>query len=418
MTWLAVVGLAAYGVWSFQGIGLFSLLAFPLAAASADLAFQKLRFPHVRFPDAALATGSFLAVLLPPTVLPLYGVMAALAAIGSKHLLRSGGRPFLNPAAGGVVLAVLAFGLLPAWWVGIDLRSEIAMAILGALLIARSPATWRLAPSFLFVFAPFSIVLKAISAAAFAPKILLLTILDPGTLFFGLFMVTEPRSAPANPRLHGIYGALVAFGAVFLPVILPSTGVLMALVLVGLGNGIVRTVVNRWFSPNEADGAEPGLRGHGRRRRNALKRRRPDLPVPTWTMGRRVSVGLFLVLALATVPLVSPTSHGAPSGLVPVSRPAGSGSTPSPTGSAGGGSSGVGLAVQCTQDNPSIAPSTLNTLHNVLGPSVVRSYDPNTGATVFYDPVNQVTVTETDLYEDFGYAEFNGDDFAVSGCSP
>jgi hypothetical protein len=57
-------------------------------------------------------------------------------------------------------------------------------------------------------------------------------------------------------------------------------------------------------------------------------------------------------------------------------------------------------------------------LHKALGPSVLLSYDANTGLTVFYDPVNQVTVTETDLYEDFGYAEFNGDDYAVSGCSP
>jgi len=28
-----------------------------------------------------------------------------------------------------------------------------------------------------------------------------------------------------------------------------------------------------------------------------------------------------------------------------------------------------------------------------------------------------VTVTESDLYEDYGFAEFNGDDSAVNGCS-
>jgi hypothetical protein len=49
---------------------------------------------------------------------------------------------------------------------------------------------------------------------------------------------------------------------------------------------------------------------------------------------------------------------------------------------------------------------------------VILSYNSGTGVTVFYDPVNQVTVTETDLYEDYGFAEFNGDDYAVSGCSP
>ncbi len=73
--------------------------------------------------------------------------------------------------------------------------------------------------------------------------------------------------------------------------------------------------------------------------------------------------------------------------------------------------------MSCAADNPSVAPDLLTFLHQRLGPSVVLSANPNTGVVVFYDPVNQVTVTETDVYEDFGYAEFNGDDYAISGCS-
>ncbi|HYA70113.1 MAG TPA: hypothetical protein VEH28_01920, partial [Thermoplasmata archaeon] len=61
--------------------------------------------------------------------------------------------------------------------------------------------------------------------------------------------------------------------------------------------------------------------------------------------------------------------------------------------------------------------ATLAELHKLLGPSVILSYDASTGVVVFYDPVNQVTVTESDLYEDYGFAEFNGDDYAVSGCA-
>ena len=56
-------------------------------------------------------------------------------------------------------------------------------------------------------------------------------------------------------------------------------------------------------------------------------------------------------------------------------------------------------------------------LHKLLGPSVILSYDSSTGVVVFYDPVNYVTVTESDLYEDYGFADFNGDDYAVSGCA-
>jgi hypothetical protein len=88
----------------------------------------------------------------------------------------------------------------------------------------------------------------------------------------------------------------------------------------------------------------------------------------------------------------------------------------SPTSPIGGGGGG-GTQANCQTDNPSIPAATLSQLHHMLGPSVILSYNPSNGITVFYDPVNQVTVTESDLYEDYGFAEFNGDDYAVSGCA-
>ncbi len=85
-----------------------------------------------------------------------------------------------------------------------------------------------------------------------------------------------------------------------------------------------------------------------------------------------------------------------------------------PTSPVGGGR---GAQANCQTDNPSIPSATLSELHKLLGPSVVLSYDSSTGVVVFYDPVNHVTVTESDLYEDYGFADFNGDDYAVSGCA-
>jgi hypothetical protein len=70
----------------------------------------------------------------------------------------------------------------------------------------------------------------------------------------------------------------------------------------------------------------------------------------------------------------------------------------------------------CTVDNPSVGSQLATYLHQALGPSVLLSVDTGTGTVVFYDPVNKVTVTETNIYEDYGFAEFNGDDYAVSGC--
>ena len=112
-------------------------------------------------------------------------------------------------------------------------------------------------------------------------------------------------------------------------------------------------------------------------------------------------------LAFAFIGALAISSGGQSQASIPIFHP---GTTPPPP-------SGTGTR-DCSQDNASIPSDILSYLHGKLGSSVILSYDSNSGTTVFYDPVNKVTVTETDMYEDFGYAEFNGDDYAVTGCSP
>jgi Na+-translocating ferredoxin:NAD+ oxidoreductase RnfD subunit len=408
VTWLALAVLGVWGVSVFGGAGATSLLVLPAVAATLDLAFQSLRFERLRFPDSALATGLFLALILPPTVPLLAGGAVVLAAIAAKHVLRVRGRPILNPAATGVVLGAFAFGLAPAWWIGIGPIGEIAMVALGITVLARSPKSWRLPVTFLLVFAPLSVLLRLVSGAALAPTVVVLGVLDPSTLFFALFMVPEPRTAPANVHLHPVYGTLVGWGAAFLPWYLPTTGTLLSLLLVGFGFGCYRA----------AKFAADHPRSHARARRSSeTDVRAGRLP---WTSAHRAAAGFLIVLVVAAV---------AASGYAPSSTPAanfanpthGTGGAPSPpTGSGGGNASGGNgiTAASCQKDNSSIPSATAKMLHNALGPSVLLSYNAGTGLTVFYDPVNQVTVSETDLYEDYGYAEFNGDDYAVSGCSP
>ena len=125
-------------------------------------------------------------------------------------------------------------------------------------------------------------------------------------------------------------------------------------------------------------------------------------------------MSLFSLFFGSSTPAAVPAAAApAPAPTVTVSSPTGGGG-----GGSGGGGGGGSTGASCAADNPSIPSGTLRSLHQVLGPSVILAYDDSTGRTVFYDPVNQVTVTETNLYEDFGYAEFNGDDYAVAGCSP
>ncbi len=415
LLWIFLIALGAYGVYVLQGLGLDSLIVVPAVAVGVDLLFQRVRFPSLRFPDAALATGLFLALIFPPEASLVLASVAAFVAIGLRHALRFGGRPWFNPAVAGIFVGSVILGLAPAWWVAVGPDGELAMVALGLALLTRSPRSWRLPVTFVVAYSLFTIAQHLAVGASLDPRVLLLEAIDPATLFFGLFMVTEPKTAPADPYLQAPYAIGIALGAAILPLALPTVGLLLALLLV---NGIY--VVARWRQARSAPApARPARKVPASARRSRGPAARSD----RWPVEYRAYAASLVIIVLLTAtaslapphaqPLLSGGSGGVPGGGVP-----GTGGSGGGTGSGSGSGSGTTTLASCTQDNPSISSSTLSSLHRVLGPSVVLSYNSNTGLTVFYDPVNHVTVTETDLYEDYGFADFNGDDYAVSGCVP
>jgi len=383
--WLALAVLGGYGVYYLAGLGLTSLFLLPIVAVAADLLFQAVRYSRLRTPDSAIATGLFLALLFPPTASLVLSATVVVAAIAAKHVLRSGGHPWFNPAALGVVAGSVLFALAPAWWVAVGPYGPYLGPVLGLTLVAGGASRWRLPLAFVLAYGIFASLQHAVLGATLDPRVLLLQTLDPTTIFFALFMVPEPRTAPSFPAHQVLYGAIVGIAGAFAPIAFPTLGLLVAL----LGGNVVALVLRRG-SPSRS--VSPSL---GRRSRAPAP---PRSVSSRWSIGRRIAAGLLVLVAVAGVAGAFPSGHG-------VALPP------------GGVGSGGGTVGGCTHDNPAIPASTLTQLHKMLGPSVIRSYNAGTGVVVFYDPVNHVTVTETDLYEDYGYAEFNGDDFAVSGCS-
>jgi len=400
LLWVLLAILAGYGIWFLgTGIGLATAIGLPVAALLADLGFQRVRFERFRFPDAAIATGLFLALLMPPVVPAVAAVATTVAAITLRHALRSRGRPWLNPAAAGMVIGALFFGLTPAWWGAID---ENLVVVLGVVLVLWQLRNWRLPFVFLASYAGLAILQRAIfsfsTGLVLVPRVLFLSAVDPAVLFFGFFMVAEPRTAPSDQRLQPLYAVVVAASAVLLPLALPTISSLVGLLIGNFLAVAMRSVAS----------AAPGAAPQGRRtyaaRAKATRPRAPLAPV-RWSVGRRIGAGftVFLLVAIVAAATTGPATHATP---LIGSRPI-----------YGGGGTSVS-ASQCQTDNASVSSSTLASLHKTLGPSVILSYNPANNLVVFYDPVNAVTVTETDLYEDFGYAEFNGDDYTASGCVP
>ncbi len=395
LLWIFLAILGGYTVaFNLNGIGLVSLVALPVAAALTDIAFQRIRFRSVRVPDAAIATGMFLALLLTPTVPLLPSTAVVVAAITLRHALRYRERPFFNPAAFGVLLGTLVFGMAPAWWGSINVWLVIP---LGIILTLRTPGSWRLPTSFLLSYAVLSPLGHLLLGGTTSPQVLILGATDPSILFLGLFMVSEPRTSPVKPSDRLFFGLYVGVATDFLPAVIPSLAPLVALLI-----GNVMAVVIRQLRATSASESESA------RSRPARRRRRRDQPALQETLGywetrHRISAGLAV---FAIIGIMAVASGGQSATPISTLRPGAPPPPPVGTGTRG-----------CTQDNPNVASDVLTMLHQRLGPSVILSYDSNSGTSVFYDPVNKVTITETDLYEDFGYAEFNGDDYTTAGCS-
>ena len=393
LLWLLLLVLGLYGSNYLSGLGTTAIVVAPLIGGIVDLGFQSARFSRPRFPDAALATGLFIALIFPPTASLVLLAAVTFAAVAFRHVLRYRGHPWFNPAATGVLLGTLFLGLAPAWWVGIGPYGELLLVATGLALVARSPHQWRLPAVFVLSYGLLAVVQHVVAGASLGAHVLLLQAIDPATLFFAFFMVAEPRTAPSAAHEQVLYAGVVGVSAAFLPLFLPSLGILVAL----LAGNLLAVALRRAGTTSPA-----GYRSDS----HAAGRARPARSSASirWPASYRAGAGVLTVIVVAAVVAANPVAHSA----VPLIQ------TPTPPG--GGGGSGSSLA-NCQNDSSSIPSGTLSELHKLLGPSVILSYDSSTGVVVFYDPVNQVTVTESDLYEDYGFAEFNGDDYAVSGCA-
>ncbi len=402
LLWVFLLALGVYAiVFTLQGGGILPIIALPALAVETDILFQMFRFHKIRAPDAAMATGLLLALLLPPTVPLLQAAGVASAAIALRHVLRFQDRPVFNPAAAGVLMGAVFFGLAPSWWGSIGMALVVA---LGIVLTLRTPGSWRVPVAFFASYAALSVLGNLALGEVTSPQVLLLGAIDPAMLFFGFFMVPEPRTSVARPMDRWIFGLLVGVTTGILPALLPSLAPLVALLL---GNGVALAL--RRSRAAEAPIAETQTRASSRRpsKRERARRRRERVVQETrseWTTPRRVVSGVLVVALLGGMATALNAPSATPFTALRPSLPVAVGN--------------VTASNNCTTDNPTVPSDVASFLHSRLGPSVILSADTSTGTVVFYDPVNHATVTETNIYEDYGFAEFNGDDYAVMGCAP
>lgn len=179
------------------------------AAVVVDLLFKAIT-GKVELPDSALLTGFIVGMILSPAVPLGVPILAAAAAVTSKHLIRGKQGHILNPAAFGLLLIGVLFSTEQSWWGGLgDLPGIlVATVVLAGWFIAGRVNKLPTVLAFLGTY----VGLLTLATVIGDPHSFTDAFREPMTgaaVFFACFMLTDPPTSPARPR-DQVWFAIIA----------------------------------------------------------------------------------------------------------------------------------------------------------------------------------------------------------------
>ena len=194
------------------------LVAASVAAMAIDAPILRWREGEWVFPSGALLTGLIVAMILSVHVPWFVGAAASAIAIVSKYVVRTRSANVLNPAGIGLLAVFYIFKTEQDWWGALpDLHvSAIVFLIATGVFIADRVNKLPMVLAFLGVYYALFTGVAFFGNPAHVAEIFRPPDLN-AALFFALFMVSDPPTAPTKPRDQiacGILIALVSF-AVF-----------------------------------------------------------------------------------------------------------------------------------------------------------------------------------------------------------
>ena len=218
------------------------ILAAILTCAAIEVAVTFRTTHSFVWPASAMLTGSGVALILRVPSTPAgdhwtmheWYVFAGVAGFSllTKYAIRYRGSHVFNPSNVGLVIVFLVFGStrvepLDFWWAPLDLGMLAAYAVIlvGGVIITRRLQLLASALTFWLVFAAGIGVLAAsghcmVARWAFVPvcgfDFWRVIVTSPEVLIFLLFMITDPKTAPAGRVGRMVFGAVVAVVATVL----------------------------------------------------------------------------------------------------------------------------------------------------------------------------------------------------------
>ncbi|OGL62682.1 hypothetical protein A3C09_02795 [Candidatus Uhrbacteria bacterium RIFCSPHIGHO2_02_FULL_47_44] len=197
---------AALGWISYSPVHMIaSFLILTVASHFSNMLFGKLTRAAVNF-ESVYITALLLFFVLDPNVSSLYHIsMLALAAIiaqASKYVFAIGRRHMFNPVAISAVILGLLGVTSVLWWIATPTLLPFVLVL--GLMVVRKIRRFEEVGAF---------ALAAIAVGMLKGIPVLSLFLSWPLVFFGMLMLTEPRTAPALKREQIMFGVIV--GALF-----------------------------------------------------------------------------------------------------------------------------------------------------------------------------------------------------------
>ncbi|HEY4276195.1 MAG TPA: hypothetical protein VGM68_11955 [Rhizomicrobium sp.] len=216
---LAALALSGAGIVHQSWVNLaFSTAVALLVCLGVNWAFAQVFGARSNWESVCISALIIALIITPaaPGDLAAIGFLALVSAwaMASKYIIASGQRHVFNPAAFGAVLMGVGFHHSASWWVGDNVVLLPLLVLGGAVLLTRL-RYYEMLAAFALVVLGLAVVHGNLSSFAGVTHALSAMGVHSMFCFFGLVMLTEPRTAPLGRWRQIVYGALV--GLLFSP---------------------------------------------------------------------------------------------------------------------------------------------------------------------------------------------------------
>lgn len=193
---------------------------------------------------ASLSTGGMLTGLIVGLVLGSTAawwvvVATTVLALLSKHVLKSGRKPWFNPAAVGLLVSVFVFSTGESWWGDFSNLPTwcIPLLLLAGFVVVRKTNKFPQVVSFLGVYLGLITLagLFHLGHSAFSPGDALRNPLINSALFMAFFMLTDPPTSPGKYSEQVWFGMLCALVSVCVYLLFGGLAYLLVGLLVANG---------------------------------------------------------------------------------------------------------------------------------------------------------------------------------------